>query len=412
MIKKRMNVFELFFYLLILISSGVVLALPWALDSWRNVLVFLSIVFTFSYFMTQKIPLGKMQINFKFYLIIYWVIFFVQSILSISRYNYTVYEYFYAARTYLWFIIVFPLFFILVKNNNFEKILINIIKITLLALLMRTLVWSVYVLFGVEIFKNLLFEYGISWSRVGSFRIDATPLISISIIGTFFFYEKTKQRKFIFYLLLIFLYLFFVTQTRTLLLGSICTIVCMIIFKKRTTDIKFLVFILTIFILVISASLGMFDRIIAYLDLDSGLQSLGYRYYEFEYYFSLLENDNWKLGLGILSSQNVVTDSILFGNLSTPMYLDDLGIFGLFVQFGLLSLPLYFSFLFSVYAVMKKCFNSSYSEYGLFLMGALVYYLLVSVPLDLFGIQRSFSIPIIFAFVGYIENLVKSNKKK
>lgn len=89
----------------------------------------------------------------------------------------------------------------------------------------------------------------------------------------------------------------------------------------------------------------------------------------------------------------------MFGNLDTPMYLDDLGIFECFVQFGLFSIFLYGALLFYMIYVLIKCKKSQKYDFILYLIGQLCYVAIVSLPLNLFVIQRIFSVPIILAIV-------------
>ena len=79
--------------------------------------------------------------------------------------------------------------------------------------------------------------------------------------------------------------------------------------------------------------MGVLDSLLSKMNITINDGSIGYRRYEFAYYSSLLLEGKWKTGLGIITSLNSNGNKLIFGNLDTPMYLDDLGIFECFLQF-------------------------------------------------------------------------------
>lgn len=87
--------------------------------------------------------------------------------------------------------------------------------------------------------------------------------------------------------------------------------------------------------------MGLVDFILNKLNISLNDGSIGFRQYEYAYYSSLLLNGKWMTGLGIITSLNSEGNRLLFGNLNTQMYLDDLGIFECFLQFGLFTIFLY-----------------------------------------------------------------------
>ncbi|MDA8226461.1 MAG: hypothetical protein M0T74_01930 [Desulfitobacterium hafniense] len=408
----RINIYEAGFYFLVALATGIFLVLPVTLDTWRTILATVSIFFVLVYFMTHK---KKQKCNNKY--LLFYISFLVLTVgfetaRAVSSYEYSVYELFYSLREYIWILLVIPLFLMFKHKGDFKSILRNIINITLVSLFIRFVTWVVYSFTGITLFSNVLYEYGISWGRNGTARIDATPLIGVVIVSLYYFYIETKNKKYLIKLLFVFFYLLVVTQTRTLLISSLFCCAIMIFFQKRKPNVRFVFQVLALTIVVGAILLGAFDKLLDYLGLSSGVIGLDYRYFEFNYYLGLLGEGNWKLGLGILTTINPASNSFIFGNLDTKMYLDDLGFLGCFVQFGLLSILMYGLLYFYMFKVMRKCFKVHQDNYGLLMMGLLSYIFMISIPLNLFGIQRSFSLPIILAVTGYIESLCKVGLKK
>ena len=120
--------------------------------------------------------------------------------------------------------------------------------------------------------------------------------------------------------------------------------------------------------------MGFADTILNKMNITISDSSIGYRQYEFAYYSSLLFNGKWKTGLGILTSMNANGKILMFGNLDTQMYLDDLGIFECFLQFGLFSLFLYGVLLIYMIYVVIKCNRVKEYKYSLYLLGEFFLY--------------------------------------
>lgn len=410
MYKLRINIYNCIWLIMVAIATGIFLVFPLALDSWRTLLAVMSIIFIILYGVTHKFRKHNMDGYLRCYLIFLLIAVGIQSVRACIIYNYSWYELFYALRQYIWIFLAIPLYIMIMRKDNLDYYLDGIIKVILLSLTLRALTWMAYRFAGVTLFNNLLYEYGISWGRNGSIRIDATPLISIAVVGLYYLYIKRKNIKYLFELAFVFLYLLIITQTRMILLSALACVAIMFFFKRRKSNARFIIQTLIIILTVVIASLGGFDFILQYLDLSSGVEGLGYRYYELNYYLSLLEDGNWKWGLGILTSINDHSNFYLFGNLETKMYLDDLGLLECFLQFGLLTVVMYGGLYVYLFTTMKRCLKKGLHNYGILLLGILSYVFMLSFAMNLFGVQRSFSIAVILAFCAYINrSLVLDN---
>lgn len=412
--KYEINTYEAGIYLFTALSVGIFLAIPFGvgpeLDTCRSILTIGILIYIFIFFISLKwTNNGAYSKRLNTYMSIYTIIMLFQIIRSIYIYEYSFNEIYYSIRQYIWVFLAYPILYLFIKYNSIEKIMSNVVKITLLSLFLRFLTWSLYKAFQISLFPKLLYEYGISWGRNGILRIDATPLISLVLIYEFYKYLDTNKKKFAFYSICSLLYVLLVSQTRMLFIGCGISITVMFLLKRRNRIKKCLLIICICCASIFSVILGCFDKILDYLDLSNGVIGLEYRYYEFQYYFSLIK-DKWKLGTGILSVKNDITNSILYGNLDTTMYLDDLGIFGYFIEFGLLSILLYGVLYFIMLKVIIKCYKLGETNYAVLICGFLSYLLIVSIPLNLFGIQRIFSIPFILAIISFINIKIEKDK--
>ncbi len=410
-IKIKIKLYDSLINIILIIGAGIPLIVGGVLDTWRTVLSISIIVVTFLYIGTHKIKKVEKNQFLFFYILCVFIIVLYEIIKGKNTFNYSSYETFYALRQYIWIIMAVPLYFAIVKGKSIDKYLKTIIHIVFFSLGLRTLTWFCKNFLNVTVFYNLLYEYGNSWGRDGRQRIDATALIGVLIPLLFYFYKKYREKKYLLEIVFVLFYLLMVSQTRTLFLGALVCIGSMFFFAKRTTLKKLFLQIALLLGVTLSINAGVVDYFLKKLNITLNDGSVGYRQYEFAYYSSLLANGRWKTGLGIITSLNKNGNKLMYGNLDTQMYLDDLGIFECFFQFGLFSIILYGVLLFYIFYVAIKCNQVREDYFTLYLIGQFFYIVIVSLPLNLFGIQRIFSVPVILAIVCAIHNYVIKKMK-
>ncbi len=83
---------------------------------------------------------------------------------------------------------------------------------------------------------------------------------------------------------------------------------------------------------------------------------------------------------------------MLYGHWDTRMYLDDLGIFELFFQFGLVSIFMYGYLVWKTIQIYRKYDQEEDRIEKALLIGLASYLVLTAVSLNAYGIQRSFSL--------------------
>lgn len=395
----KIRVDDFFINLILIIGVGIPLIFGGMLDTWRTILTVLVVLVSVVYVFKHGIKKTESSRFLYTYIIGVIGIVIFEILKSKQQYNYSGYEIFYALRQYLWILFAIPLYYEIIRFDNIDLYLRKITKIVLVSLGIRTLTWFCKNYLGVTVFYNLLYEYGNTWGRGGKQRLDATALIGVLIPVLYYLFQKYKKKKYIVYIAFTFFYLVFVSQTRALLLGSLACICAMFFFANRSSKTKLFLQLFIIVCLAIAINYGAIDYIMQKMNLSVSDGSLGYRQYEFAYYSSLLIGGKWRTGIGILTGINQTGQKIIFGNLDTQMYLDDLGVFECFLQFGLLSLFLYGMLIMYILHTMIKCNKSSQRDYAFYLIGQLFYIIIVSIPLNLFGVQRSFAVPVIFSIV-------------
>lgn len=409
----KIRLYESLIEVIIALGVGIPLILGGALDTWRTVLTVAIAILVLLYVVTHRI---KKTYSDKFlwvYMLGTICIVTFELMKGKKLYAYSNYETFYAGRQYLWIFFAIPLYYEIIKGENFDKYLKKIVGIIIASLSLRTITWLCKSYLGITIFNSLLYEYGNSWGRGGKQRIDATALIGVLIPALYYLYKKYKKKKYVAALLFVAAYLVFVSQTRTLVLGMIACLISMFFLEKRSSSKKLIVQLLLLAIFAIAVNMGAADTILNKMNITVSDGSIGYRQYEFAYYSSLLLNGKWKTGLGVLTSVNTNGKKLMFGNLDTQMYLDDLGIFECFLQFGLFTIFLYGLLLIYMVCVVTKCNRVKEYNYSLFLLGEFFYIVIVSIPLNSFGIQRIFMVPIVLAFTCAVNNnILKMEKEK
>lgn len=426
-----MNLLKLdryFLWTCIFIVSGIPIITDLNLDTWRTLLTLF--ILSYSLFRFGVYVKTSLNINlnnnkdmivkniFKFYknnfIYLYITLFLLIVVFEIIKssilYKYSLYESFYSIREYIWLLAVIPFYRVFKSSDNCNKDLEHIINILLLSLVLRLIIWLFYTLFNVVVFQDLLFEFGKGWTRAGLIRMDATPLVGFITPTLYYLYLNNKRIKYLIEIGFVFFYLIMINQTRMIIIISLFTLVLMILiyqysihknlFSKLKINKKkvFYSFLAILSILIIAVSAYLKTNKFSFND-----SSLNYRLYEFSYYSSLLNKNNWFDGLGILTERSAISRDLLFGNISTKMYLDDLGFFQFFLQFGVFSLVLYILYCGYIIKIINLVKISDKNNIYIYFIGLFTYLVLIAIPLNVFGIQRIFYIILLLALAGSIQ---------
>lgn len=404
-LSSKFDVIEWGYYLLVAFAVGLPEVFFLSLDTVRNYMTILSLCILALSIPVVALNKSRFSKSSFFYLgaLILCIIF--GAFRSHNLYHYSLKNMFYALRQYVWIFLYFPVLYIFkAKDYNMIKALGNVLTILNISLLFRTLTWAMYTLARIEIFPTILREFGDLWYRNdSSIRIDGTPLIMVGVLISVYLYFKLKKAKYLVSTFYILLYILMVNQTRVLVFSILVSVFFMYLAVHRDSKVTLKNLIAYTAIIVSVFVVSIYGYRFFMQNSSASDMGIGYRYWELNYYLSLLSDGNWKSGLGILTATNPRSYAVLYGHWDTRMYLDDLGIFELFFQFGLVSIFMYGYLVWKTIQIYRKYDQEEDRIEKALLIGLASYLVLTAVSLNAYGIQRSFSLSIILAILFFLE---------
>ena len=404
-LSSKFDVIEWGYYLLVAFAVGLPEVFFLSLDTVRNYMTILSLCILALSIPVVALNKSRFSKSSFFYLgaLILCIIF--GAFRSHNLYHYSQKNMFYALRQYVWIFLYFPVLYIFkAKDYNMIKALGNVLTILNISLLFRTLTWAMYTLACIEIFPTILREFGDLWYRNdSSIRIDGTPLIMVGVLISVYLYFKLKKAKYLVSTFYILLYILMVNQTRVLVFSILVSVFFMYLAVHRDSKVTLKNLVAYTAIIVSVFVVSIYGYRFFMQNSSASDMGIGYRYWELNYYLSLLSDGNWKSGLGILTATNPRSYAVLYGHWDTRMYLDDLGIFELFFQFGLVSIFMYGYLVWKTIQIYRKYDQEEDRIEKALLIGLASYLVLTAVSLNAYGIQRSFSLSIILAILFFLE---------
>jgi hypothetical protein len=404
-LSSKFDVIEWGYYLLVAFAVGLPEVFFLSLDTVRNYMTILSLCILALSIPVVALNKSRFSKSSFFYLgaLILCIIF--GAFRSHNLYHYSLKNMFYALRQYVWIFLYFPVLYIFkAKDYNMIKALGNVLTILNISLLFRTLTWAMYTLARIEIFPTILREFGDLWYRNdSSIRIDGTPLIMVGVLISVYLYFKLKKAKYLVSTFYILLYILMVNQTRVLVFSILVSVFFMYLAVHRDSKVTLKNLVAYTAIIVSVFVVSIYGYRFFMQNSSASDMGIGYRYWELNYYLSLLSDGNWKSGLGILTATNPRSYAVLYGHWDTRMYLDDLGIFELFFQFGLVSIFMYGYLVWKTIQIYRKYDQEEDRIEKALLIGLASYLVLTAVSLNAYGIQRSFSLSIILAILFFLE---------
>lgn len=305
------------------------------------------------------------------------------------------------------------IFFILQINENQEKIYSFIVRITLIVLLIRTLCWFLYNYKGINLFPNVINEFGIQWKRNENVRFFSTATGSLSVILLFYDLltykgKKKRQRNIIDGLLVLFILWFdvFVYQARSesiICIGAICYMY--LIYKQHTMKSLLRKIIIILLVIIVIFQTGIIQKVIYSFNVNSETGgTTRSRIYAFDYFYNMYKN-NPILGFGILDTSNPRLLRLWSGP-DGNRYIDDLGFLGMILQYGVLGIIIYLSIFIRMFSIW---INEKNKDKKVLYGGALTIFGLMSIlSSNPFDPQRIIVVPLIW---GLFE-ISKINNKK
>lgn len=316
---------------------------------------------------------------------------------------------------YTYIFIAYPLVYIFSIDNGIYKFLNLIFFLTFVMIILKFCGWYLNNYLNISVLNNLFLEDG-SWVRNGLQRLNMVPLSDILFVyslSNFLTHKHIISSSLI--TIVIFLYSLFVTQARFLSIILVIVFLSMVLFRVKNGGLfSYLVRSLLIFSLAVFIIIGGLNLIINIFSVngDNGSSTIA-RLDNINHFSNILFTSNkWILGLGFLSTNDPISFSYLFKNYSAVYYLSDIGIFGNFVVFGLLSLLIYGVLYLLFMRVIDKYKNYKDNlQLKLILIGIFTYIVCSTLTLNIFDMVRAYNLPFYLAIYSYIYGKYVINDK-
>lgn len=342
---------------------------------------------------------------------LYTVAIIIAGLHTWFLYDYSIIDFVYVMIPYLYIYIAYPMIYIFYNEDNCEYFLRTTGVLVIGIIFFKSIAWYFYNFRGVEIFPDLLFQYG-EWIRDGVQRIDSGYLFGFmfSIYVGKALKRNEKQRYKVIAILMI-LFMLFVTRFRFQLVVMIVTALIIYYYigiEYGNHSIRFLILTSLFLAFVI---FGLADSFVESFSVTSNRSgSTIARLLTVQHYWNLMIEKGSFLGLGFLdSSLSKIAGQMAVRDSWRLYYLSDIGIVGGVVQLGLLSLFVYGSLFF--YAI-KTCIKAihSKSKYIPLVVGISAYMVLSCFALNIFDSQRAYDTPFYLAIISFVNGKIAQSE--
>ena len=352
---------------------------------------------------------------FYMYLTGYILIMLYSSLYTFFCYKYTFREIIIALDPFLYIIFAVPLIYLFYYEQGFEALFKKIIFLELIMLMIKSMAWYSYNFIDIDIFHNILFQYGI-WQRDGFQRIDTGLFFGISTVILVYKAAKCNIKDRVIYLTilaLLFAYLLFVTRARYQIITFIITVAVEMYYLLKPRSKVF--YWLLILGLILIAMIGghFFDVVLSFStkNINYGKSTMS-RLLTIGHYWQYIVDRKAVFGLGMLNSNNIQAYAIMERAESVAKFyhLTDIGILGGFVRFGILAIWIYGIFYYELINVCYKYKKRKYKDMPV-LAGIAVWLILWGVSNNFLDSSRAFEFPFYLAIISYYSGKLKGINK-
>lgn len=283
-------------------------------------------------------------------------------------------------------------------------------KFVITMLLVKLFTWGLYNFFGISIFPRLLFQYD-EWFRDGFQRIEAGMLFGVVLS---YVTVRSMNKNIIglthkFLLIFMVLFLILVTRVRFQTTLALCCIAISYIFRgaKTRNSLLMKIFLLTLSVFFIFYNYKYVELFLSLISIQGQYgASTAIRFEGINHYLSLMSQQNAYFGLGVLVRGNFIVDTIMARNQWSIYYLDDLGLLGTVIQFGL-SVIVTHGFLFiKAVQVLLKSRKLVDKSYFVFLLCLTTYLIGSNFLLNMFDSQRIFDVAFYLAIYSFLDSQI------
>lgn len=342
------------------------------------------------------------------YILPYLLAVVICAMYTFIIYDYSITEMLTSLTPYMYIFIAYPLVYIFQKDGGFNKFIKWISYLVMVMLVIKIASWYLYNFRGITIFHNILFEYG-DWDLNGVQRVSMGQLIGI-VFPYYASYGFSKKGKWQYKVIAIAMVLFsgIVSDSRynTIIMVIILYVTLYNSYNKPNKKIfmRCLLILLALFVL----SSNYFSSLLESFTSASNFRygSTTYRLASIQHYWEIMKAKKAILGLGLLTTSNSNALSIMNNNGTMLFYLEDIGILGGIIRFGILSLTIYVPLIVMAVKTGVLCRKSSIKT---FIHGIVIYLVLSCVSLNPFDFQRAYSIPFYIAIFSYVNYAIRRN---
>lgn len=341
------------------------------------------------------------------YTIPYLMSVFISIIYSKMQYGYSIMSMAKIVAPYLYILMAFPLIYVFIRDGNCFKFLKWVSLLEFGMLLIRFTSWFLYNHVNITIFPRLLFRYG-EWVRDGFQRVESGGLYGVTLtVLAIYALKRKKAKRYFLFVVLTFLFLPVVTKAR--FQTAVAAGTGFVIYYFIEAELKYRKFIKNMIIIsagvILSFIGGIPEKIIALVSINGKYgSSTSVRLDGIKYFLTMLMDKRAVLGFGILGEADSYPQvyQLLLRNEGSMYYIDDMGIFGTIVQYGILSLVIYGGLFYLIIKICLKCHKQKNYVYLPLLMGLTVYLVVSSVFLSVFDVQRLYDLPFYIAIFSYV----------
>lgn len=405
--------FFLMFSISLLIGYYKVFSVNPGFYSLASVCIFLG-GFIVVYILTKQKNYIRQSAEFAIgYLKVYMVIIIASIYVTMTNMDYELYDIWKVSLPYLYIYGAIILIYIFNKQG-IEKSCDIVSGLVNGMLIIKTVCWLLFNYWGITIFPNILLQYE-GWLRDGMQRLDTGFLYFVALVWNSYKASKGWNKKSYAWLGFYVFFVVFVARFRFLLIVTLITIfvTCYFSIDKKNN----IVFIrVSIFLMVLGAVIfGFFDNILELFSISgtygtSSLHRLGTLYH----YYDLMVQKKAIFGIGLIDTAVKAADEyMLLGigrdGVSYYYYIDDIGILGGIVRFGVMSLIVYVPLFVQAVRVFIR-HKKGNTKYVPFLAGVCTYLLLSCTVLNIFDSQRALDTPFYLAFISYFGGFLNKDK--
>lgn len=304
---------------------------------------------------------------------------------------------------YCWLFLFYPITYIMNSVDGKKRLIQSICIWTIIALLLKSVVWFMYNFLHKDIMHYLLYEFGGEWVRRGFQRIPATCFTGILVCAMLylFYYTQEVKIKFISVVIILFniWYALAIFASRAQLICFVLAISVAVLFRKNILAKKMVTYLVFIVVVAVGTSSIYFTEFVQGMSLST--YSMGMRVKELIYYVDLLKSHS------ILGFLYIFPE----GKISGPQgqfYLSDLGLFSKLFEVGILGILIHLLPMWRIFKNCRKHVEKSNIEF-VFAVSLMVYTICFSfLSNDIYSFRLLFGFPFI---LSYFECLQCQNEK-